>query len=109
MTFFATRACVLTGAHLMALPALLMNYDFGAERLIRNIDWTGVMARRTGVGVLLELARLAMANSAIDPGRFQIVRMRSIQWLRINVMVALSTLDPKILGVHLVVKDDFTY
>ena len=56
MTLFTTLACVLTGAHRVALPALLVNDYFCTECFIRNIDWIGGMAIRTGIGFLLDLS-----------------------------------------------------
>ena len=108
MTLFATLACVPAGAHLMAPPALLVNHDLGAERFVRDIDRIGQMARRTGVSGLLEFSRFVVTDRAIDPGRFEIVRMRRIQRLCIYLMVALDTFDRKIFCVHLMVKDHFT-
>ena len=68
MALFATRACILAGAHRVALPALFVNDDLRAERFIRNVDWTGGMALRTGVNVLIDLAGFIMADLTIDPG-----------------------------------------
>lgn len=108
MTLFATLACVFAGAHLMAPPALLVNYDLGAERFIRNVPRIGVMACRTGISALLQLSRLVMTNRAIDPGRLEVVGMRSIQLLGIDLVVALDTFDGEIFCVHLMVKHHFT-
>ena len=108
MALFAARACVLAFACLMALPALLVDHDLRAQRFIRDVARIGLMACRTGVGALLDFSRLVMANRTIDPGRLEIVGMRSSQLLRIDLMVTLDAFDREILGVHLVVKHHFT-
>ena len=108
MTLCTTRARVLACADLVASPTLLVNYDLGAERFIRNVGRISVMACRTGVSALLDLSRLVMTDRAIDPGRFEIVRMRRIQLLCIDLMVALDAFDREIFGVHLMVKNHLT-
>jgi hypothetical protein len=108
MALSATRACVLARARLMTLPALLVDHDFRAERFIRNVARIGLMACRTGVSALLDFSRLVVANRTIDPGRLEIVGVRSSQLLRVDLMVALDAFDREILCMHLMVKNHFT-
>ena len=108
MTFFTTLARVLTNTYLVTLPALLVYYYFCAECFIRNIHRISGMAIRTYVSLLFDLSRFFMTNLTLDPGRLEIVRMGSIQFLGIDLMVTLSTFDRKIFYVHLMVKYYFT-
>jgi hypothetical protein len=107
MTFFTTLARFLTRRRRVALPALLVDYDFCAECFVGDIDRVCAMAFRALVSALPSLFSVVMAKRTIDPGGLEIVRMRRGQFLGIYLMVTLGTLDREILYVHLMVKGDF--
>jgi len=109
MTLLTTLACFLAGAHRVAFPATLVNHYLGAERFIRDIRRIGAMAFRTYVRFALDVFRFVMANTAFDRGGIKVVRMRRIQFLGIDLMVTINTLDAEILDVHLMVKHHLAY
>ena len=109
MAEFTSFACFLARTHLMALPALLVNYDFRAEGLVRDIDGIGPMAAGACVCFLFHLIRFVVANLAFDRRRLEVVGMRRIQFLRVYLMVTLATLDRTILYVRLMSKCHFAY
>ena len=75
MTRFATLARILARAHLVTLPALLVNYHFGAECFIRNIDRIGAMAFRACVDFLFYFFRFIVTNLTFGRGRLENIRM----------------------------------
>ena len=109
MAEFTSLACFLARAHLMAFPALLVNYDFCAEGFVPDIDGIGPMASRARVCLLFHLFRFAVANLAFDRRRLEVVGMRRIQFLRVYLMVTLATLDRAILYVRLMSKCHFAH
>ena len=109
MTLFTTAACFLASANGVAVPALLVNHYFRTECFIRNVDWVGVVASGAAVCSLLDLLRFIVANLALDRGGLEIIRMRSIQSLGIDCVVAVNAFDPTILYVDLMRKHHFTH
>ena len=109
MTEFTGLACFLARAHLMALPALFVNYDFRAEGFIRDADGIGRMAGGACVYLLFDLFRFVVANLALDRRRLEVIGMRRIQLLRVYLMVTLDTWDRALLYVDLMRKGHLAY
>jgi len=77
MTGSAALARLLPDTGLVATPALLMNHDLDAERFVRDFYWAGVMASGAFIDTLFIRSGSIVANLAIDPRGFQMVRMGS--------------------------------
>ena len=102
MALRASLARLRAGTHCVALPALLVDHDLGAERLISNILRHGLMACRADVGLLHALFCRRVAGTAVDPRSTEIVRVGGLQRPGVDLMMTAGTFDSEITDVLLV-------
>ena len=106
MTFVASATRLFADADRMTFPALLVDDNLCAQRFICDVLCIGLVTGGTGIKTGLGLVGVVVAGLAVNPGRFEIVRMRSLQLLRINLMMAVRACNSALLDVRLMLEHD---
>ena len=106
MTEGAFSACVGPGSDVVAFPAVLVNHDLAAERLIRNPIRPVMMAVAACDRSLFRITIVMMTNAAFDPEIIEVLFVRHVQGRRVDLVMTFLTFDPEIVYVLEVRKDD---